>query len=604
MELNISDTDQYPRLVKIDTQNIIKKRIIYFYFNLTRKTENTHITDLSNELDDIMSIIIRERTGLEKNEKRVWNEYLCGLYKLIGQTRDMVYGKGERDLTYMMLVVWYKYFPVLAIYALRLVTQNVSGSGLFSSYGSWSDIKYFCGYFMKDDVVVIDTNKKQELLNTVIGLMNVQIDQDRRNWNTHMEKYLADRSLNPMTLTQRPYGREIMSLACKWVPREKSKYGWLYDRCVVEWFRNISPQLLTDDGNSILPKHETNCKMKYRKMISILNREIGTVQIKQCNGQWSDIDPDSVPMVTLIKQRNAFCSNKNKKNTENRDRKECSETFIQYYNEDYQDRKTERNVLQRCDINIGELVKVGLKLCENGVENGMEKWVNKKWDSLVKSFDKYEKNVYMIPIVDICWEVDEVSRNKMIGIAILLSQHSVGHFIISGEKPQVISTEKTETLVEILQKIHYLLNHLTVSDLERTYNLIYNGVMSVPFAKNDDISGFTFVLLSDFNSNKKYTKLYNNLSDYKWCGIDPYFVYWNIGGKNFTYTDLEKDDMELDGKNKTIVSGDSMGLFDYFFKYGIYGVKNISSYEYLGELLNHPRYKKMGEFAHDFFTSA
>jgi hypothetical protein len=594
MEINrntINDTEQYQLLVKTDIHTIIKKRVIYFYFNLTRKTDNTNISELSNELDDIMSIIIRERSNLEKNEKRVWNEYLCGLYKLIGQTRDMVYGKGERELTYMMLLVWYKYFPLLAVYAVRLITQNVSDSGLFSSYGSWSDIKYFCGYFMRDDVVVIDINKKQELLNTVIALMNVQIDQDRRNWNTHMEKYLADRSVNQMTLTQRPYGREVMSLACKWVPREKSKYGWLYDFFVVEWFRNISPQLLTHDGNKILPKYETNCKRKYRKMISLLNKELGTVQIKQCNGQWSDIEPDSVPIVTLIKQRNAFCSNKsNKKNVKNMDRTECSETFMQYYNEDFKDRKIERNVLQRCDINIGELVKMALNLCENdgsrgNVDSSMINWVNKKWDSLVKSFDKYEKNVCMIPIVDICWEVDEVSRNKMIGVAILLSQHSIGHFIISGQNSQVISTEKTESLVEILQKIKYSLCHLTFSDLDKTYEMVYHGVMSIPYTKHEDISGFTFVLLSDFSSNKKYTKLYNKLTGYKWCGLDPYFVYWNIGGKNLTHSDMEKDNMELDGKNKTIVSGDSMGLFDYFFKYGVYGVKNISSYEYLWRII-------------------
>jgi hypothetical protein len=161
--INIKDTAQYPPLLKTNIHTLIKKRIVYFFFNLTRKSNIEYLHELSRELDDIIGTIVRERKNVldsDKLEILKWNEYLCGLYKLIAQTRDMVYGKGERELTYMMLLVWYKYFPVLSIYALRLMTQNIKDSGLFSSYGSWSDIKYFCGYFIRDDVVVIDEQKK------------------------------------------------------------------------------------------------------------------------------------------------------------------------------------------------------------------------------------------------------------------------------------------------------------------------------------------------------------------------------------------------------------------------------------------------------------
>lgn len=589
-------------LLKEDKHSSIKNRIVYFYFNLTRKTNTEYLEELSKELDDMISTIIYEKNlcELEKNEKRRWYEYLCGLYKLVIQTRDMVYGKGERDLTYMMLVVWYKYFPVLSIYALNLMLHNISDSGVFTSYGSWSDIKYFCGYFMRDSVKLIDDNKKKELLNTVIELMNHQIDEDRRKWNSYMENYLSERSKNPMSLTTRPYGREIMSLACKWVPREKSKYGWLYEYFVVEWFRNDSPHLLTKDGKKILPKYETDCKRRYRKMVSILNKELDTVQVKQCKGEWNDIEPDCVPLVTLIKQRNAFCNNKN---IENQDRKNCSETFEDYYKEDFQYRKKEKTVCQK-QINISELIKIGLNVLKekeseilyNKRTDSILDWVNSKWEELVNTFGKYEKDVSMIPIMDICWNLDDFTRNKMLGVAILLSQLSIGEFVISGQKPEVISAKKDEKLVDILKKVYYLLNHITDASLNRTYDFIYEGVMSIPCSKHIEVSNFTFVLLSDFNSEKDYTYLYDKLNNYSWCGVEPYFIYWNIGDNNINNV------VDLHGKHKTIISGDSMGIFDYFFRYGIHGIKHISSYEYLGEILNHPRYKKVGEFANEFFT--
>lgn len=44
----------------------------------------------------------------------------------------------------------------------------------------------------------------------------------------------------------------------------------------------------------------------FRKMISMLNKELDTVQIKQCAGRWSDIGPETVSICTLLRQKKAF----------------------------------------------------------------------------------------------------------------------------------------------------------------------------------------------------------------------------------------------------------------------------------------------------------
>ena len=54
------------------------------------------------------------------------------LYRLIAHTRDITNGLGERDLTYAMICVWYRYHPVLAIKALRFIVTSIG-------IGSWAD---------------------------------------------------------------------------------------------------------------------------------------------------------------------------------------------------------------------------------------------------------------------------------------------------------------------------------------------------------------------------------------------------------------------------------------------------------------------------------
>ena len=68
--------------------------------------------------------------------------YLCCLYKMIGQTRDIYAGKGEKDLSYMMISVWFNYHPSLAMYAFRCFVDDMENV----TFGSWCDFKYFCHF--------------------------------------------------------------------------------------------------------------------------------------------------------------------------------------------------------------------------------------------------------------------------------------------------------------------------------------------------------------------------------------------------------------------------------------------------------------------------
>ena len=110
--------------------------ITQFFFQLVR-TKDT--SDLEKRLVYLLDHL-------------TWEEYpalLNVLYKLIAQTRDIVGGKGECELTWMMLEVWSRYYPELAYSAFVHCVSSRHQALNGHQYGSWKDVKYFLAY-LKD----------------------------------------------------------------------------------------------------------------------------------------------------------------------------------------------------------------------------------------------------------------------------------------------------------------------------------------------------------------------------------------------------------------------------------------------------------------------
>jgi hypothetical protein len=95
--------------------------------------------------------------------------YLCILYKMIGQTRDIIDGKGEYNLTYMMIYAWYDFYPDLAKFILYNLVISETGD---HPYGSWKDMKYFCNYCKNKG------NSYHPLINECINICNSQLRWD------------------------------------------------------------------------------------------------------------------------------------------------------------------------------------------------------------------------------------------------------------------------------------------------------------------------------------------------------------------------------------------------------------------------------------------
>ena len=164
--------------------NNIRERIIQLSFQLTR-TKDTYNLALT-----VDSILLKLECDFVAKiiPKEVFVEYMSIMFRLVGQTRDVISGKGEYTLSYMLLSVWQKHYPALASFAFQLF---VLGDGHAHPYGSWKDIKYMIDFMENQALSGTDTNS---LTNYAVELLNNQLRVD--------------------------IGKEDPSLAAKWVPRE------------------------------------------------------------------------------------------------------------------------------------------------------------------------------------------------------------------------------------------------------------------------------------------------------------------------------------------------------------------------------------------------
>ena len=257
---------------------------------------------MENKLHEIIQNI---RTNQED-----YTFYLTILYKMIAQTRDIIDGKGEYKLSYMMIFVWWNYYPDLAYFAIRQFTMGDAiqcstekeGEQSQHPYGCWKDIKYLCEYvFQKTN------HKGHPIIKYCIGLVVCQIKIDIEKCNR----------------------KEPISLCSKWTPRESSKYGWLFDEIAGTYF---SYYLETAKDPAVITRAILKTKRDMRKLLSTLNRYLDTLQVKQCAKTWDQIDHNKITSTSMVKQRNALLNQT--KTGEQRSNEEhriiCAQNFRTY----------------------------------------------------------------------------------------------------------------------------------------------------------------------------------------------------------------------------------------------------------------------------------
>jgi hypothetical protein len=622
----------------------LQEKIMQFYFQLVRTSDAHMIQNVAQDTRYILSAIM---SGISKNsynnhgnnygnnidENDGRNEYKAYMdmgvmmFKILAHTRDIVSGKGEYMLFYVMLVEWakvdFQFFDFM-IRSLVYDIVNVDATSVDACLqprhplGSWKDMKYFLTYIKSVLIDSTETNTRvfqdykdiqqqrdlySKCVNTIVILINQQL---RIDYEAYTMSY-------PVSI----------SLVAKWIPREKSKkFGWLYYYLTMNYFQHEIP---SDQTHPSYERAVNRAFMNYRKMISALNKKLDTPQVKMCDKQWSEIDFSHVTSITAHKQTKSFLNVKQNGETSryphDADREGCRYNYEDYLREV----KEGKQRIKGTRVSVIDFVKSALAnkhlLTPNTPPSSVIETINAQWkDSLMSVGTDSGDLGEMIAMCDVSGSMESENYNPLyaaIGLSIRVAERSaLGPRIMTfSERPQWIQLgipDESDTFVKQVVKVRG-------SNWGMTTNFYYaldliRQVTEDNKMPRDVVEKLTLVVFSDMqmcdaspelkNIEKKNTlfenirqmfakmgeRMYGNSESQSQSQSQPHaplkpphIIFWNLR-KTTGFPCLSTDE------NVSMMSGFSPALLNVFCQKGIDGLKNYTPWNTLNETLKNSRY--------------
>jgi len=564
----------------------LKENIVQLSFQLVR---GANLQLLSTKFKDILQIlncnIKKDETAIgealfnevKSNEAK---EYLIILCKLVAQTRDIIDGKGEYTLSYMLVYELYQVFPEMAEQILSRFFQLTLEESPVHPYGSWKDVKYFCKYVMDRT----DKGNKQ------IGefALNLMMDQLRK-----------DALLGEVDVTK-------LSLAAKWCPREKCvRFGKLFVAMANTYFKHYMDSAITQEQKL---KACAKCKMDFRKLLSRMNKDLDTIQIKQCADNWSQINHSKTTSITGMKQKKALL-NLNKKGEQrsyDADRIECAINYKQYFEE----LKKSGKEVKGKRIGLNDFTVEAIKLnALNGDANELEKDIlNSQWrdsSSLTGALGP------IIPLVDVSGSMRGDPLHAAIALGIRVAEKSVlGKRVLTfsekGDWHDLSNCTEFTDAVASLQQATWGMTTNFYAAFDNILNAIIVGKLTP-----EEVDGMILAIFSDMqinsaidsNNGGKYTEevfeankdtrvLYQVMEKkYADAGMllwnrpftPPHILFWNL-------RQTTGFPVATNQANVTMFSGFSPALLNNFCNKGLEGLKNVDPWSQLVDSLDNPRF--------------
>jgi len=536
--------------------NHIQEYILQFYFQLTRCEDENTLHKLENHLINILTFLkekletieyimdnkMEDKMGDKIVEKEVYIAYLSYLYCMVGQTRDIIEGKGEYTLTYMMIYTWYRFYPQFAFFILKTLVQSENKE---HPYGCWKDMKYFYKYCKKKGL-----SDNDPLIQKMVEIINKQLMEDVTNFKSYSKNTETNQEKNTNP-------NPNISLVSKWIPRENSsKCGNLYNLLACHYFSHyIKTGKDYDMKNQITYSREIKailkCKIQYRKIISMLNKHLNTIEVKMCAKEWKTIDfHKEVTSIGLFKNKKAFLNVKKNgdiRYSNNEDRIKCALNFKSFMN----DAITSNHEIKGKRIGLNDFIKEAIQLIKErknkkDVSEELQKEIdllNIQWKNNSIQTEPLKK---MVPIIDISGSMEGEPLYAAIGLGIRMAENSQfeNRIMTFGSSADWINLENKETFlekVECIQEVEPGLNKNFYQALDKILDAIIETKLSP-----EEVKDMVLVILSDMqiepiqslnnNNGNKYS-FYDTIREkYKETGIrlygkalkPPQLLFWNL----------------------------------------------------------------------------
>jgi hypothetical protein len=561
--------------VEYTWSNNPSEKITQFYFQLVRCKENSGLNDLAKQLNEMISFFkkpVADSTVPEHITE------LVDLYRLIGHTRDVIEGKGERMLTYVQIIVWNQHFPDLAKSAF---TALVKADGDTHQYGSWNDVKYFC-QAVKD---FRPDWTDDALITHAINLIAEQLKADLIEFKSDKE-------------------HKKISLAVKHSPREGSKFDWIFRRLASYIYPYVEIANCSRKERKARKAAYTQLRQNY---YSPLNKHIDTVEIKMADntGRWTQIDYNHVPSKALGKYKNAWLNQtkKHEERSSKEDRREAARKYKEHIEaakkqKDLPDEeKTAKVHGKRCEIY--DLVKGALAAYGTTRDQ-----INLQWLDHGKSTGNLDNVIAMVDTSSSMSVDDNTPLFNAIGLGIRIAEKASPAFknrvLTFNSKPEWFNFGdcSDDDFVAKVQKVRNA-PWGGSTDIYAAFRLILDVITqnNIPAA---DVANMTLVILSDMqidaterNTDSLYTRI---KALYMSAGFEtpPHIVFWNLRKTTGFPT-------KSDTQNVTMISGFSSVVLNEFCHKGVDILKNYSGYMMIRDILSSERYAKLEECIRKYF---
>jgi len=586
-------------------------QFIRFYSMLSKEVDkDVFMKSLQKLIVSLKTTIVQETRGVvQKSHFAI----LSSLYKLIAYTRDIYGGLGERELTYLMLFIWNYHFPVPTAQCLHKIVLPIENNPPF---GSWRDIKHLCGTIRKHS----EKGENDPFIDTCISLMNHQLDVDYRKWLSCNDEYTRKKDTVYAIPKPTPSGAGL-SLVCKWIPRERSAYKWLFIRCAIQWTRTFSPQYF----KSCQTKAQFDAALKkgskeYRHVFTRLSKEWGVLETKQCSDTWDQINMTDVPMVAGMRQQQAMLniglSGKVRNKTMNSKKREiCAEKFVlnRITNDAY--KKYHKEKVNPIFLDMGNLIESALRAKHPEEIKRLEnQWVHMK--------AQLPDMPYYMPILDTSMFYRSPKRfYQALGHACLLAVKSSNSILFFDSTVNYITISECNgtlrSILEIVKPIYYEhhigKNFKAVSD--RIIGSINDSQMTT-----ESISELKCVLFTDacYEDVSRIMKLMKDRFDQEIFSTGnpieemktsmPRFIFWLSGRLDTCFNEKELFEFETNKEitdssnnytttpNPLIISGSTNYVWTRLSQVPQNLMKTIHPYDLIAYLVNQPRYNIFGDY--------
>ena len=504
---NIADFPVLECATSSHMASYFREQLIYFQFNLTRKHNSDILETLYTQLVQVLQSL---KKCMHKNEnKQEYIQILDAFYCLLFYTRDIYEGKGERTLSYLLVMAFYDVYPVLAIYAVHEFVRNSHKSLNMEHYesvgspaiGSWKDMIAICDFLREHS----KRGDKHPLIDTCIEIVVLQLIKDNRTWK------FSIRAMNP----------QYISNVAKWIPREHKKYDWLFDRLATCWAKNVYPHIL---NTAITPesreKAATKCKRLFRKQISYLNKQLQTPEIRMSQCNWETIDPLHIPIGTYMKHF---------------DKLNDGGPHIPY-------ECIEQHHSVGSFPSFAFLIKHAIRLLaecdgdgdatEGGSRTRARDQLNAQWRRCMNQF-QLGAFQFAIPILDVSasmQQTDQEAFYNAIGVAMTIACKSniESRLIAIASSPVWIQWERTDSFMDIIENIFSSIMSIRSSHLQynQAIDLIMQGVKGSRSSPRF-IENLNIVVISDFSTNIHKVDV-SSLFTSNLFDVVPTMFFWNI----------------------------------------------------------------------------